>query len=294
MDSTRHPDPDPAPGLDLDALRARLRAARAERGACPPWEELRADLLPGGARRPGRDERLAHRELCPYCEAHVREWERSLDRTADTLAAVEQHVARGVVDGALRLVSLAAVRPAESAPEPPAPLPAPAAPLAASPAAQPAWNAPPPVIQRAAPAPAAAAPASPPAAAPAPPPAEPAGMLRLLVVEAVAVERIPPSVFLCAEVLGAEVAHVGRIDELAGDPDLDAVCAIIFAGARPAAEWPEAVRRGKDLAPGRPIVILAGGGNLPGDAARRALGGVLLADDDPAERLLLALDPRLR
>lgn len=119
-------------------------------------------------------------------------------------------------------------------------------------------------------------------------------MLRLLVVEAVAAERIPPSVFLCAEVLGAEVAHVGRIDELAGDPDLDAVCAIIFAGVRPAAEWPEAVRRGKDLAPGRPIVILAGGGNLPGDAARRALGGVLLADDDPAERLLLALDPRLR
>ena len=292
MDSTRHPDPDSTPGLDLDALRARLRAARAERGACPPWEELRADLLPGGSRRAGRDERLAHRDLCPYCEAHVREWERSIDRTADTLAAVEQHIARGVVDGALRLVTLKGPRAGESAPEDAAsPPPAPPAPDETPP--PPSWNAPPPVIRRAEPAPRVPAPPAPPRAEPAPPREAPA-MLRLLVVEAVAVERIPPSVFLCAEVLGAEVAHVARIDELAGDPDLDAVCAIVFAGTRPAAEWPEAVRRGKDLAPGRPVVILAGGGVLPGEGARRALGSALLSIDDSAERLLLALDPRLR
>ena len=34
---------------DLLALRDRLRQARAERGNCPPWDELKADLLPGGA-----------------------------------------------------------------------------------------------------------------------------------------------------------------------------------------------------------------------------------------------------
>jgi len=275
MDSTQHPNPDSTPGLDLDALRARLRAARADRGACPPWEELRADLLPGGSRRAGRDERLAHRDLCPYCEAHVQEWERSIDRTADTLAAVEQHIARGVVDGALRLITLNGSRGADSVPE---------------------GAAPPPVIRRAEPARPAPVPPAPSATTPATlaPPREAPAMLRLLVVEAVAVERIPPSVFLCAEVLGAEVAHVTCIDELAGDPDLEAVCAIVFAGARPAAEWPEAVRRGKDLAPGRPVVILAGGGAMLGEGARRALGSALLSDDDPAERLLLALDPRLR
>jgi hypothetical protein len=296
MDSTQHPDPDSTPGLDLDALRARLRAARADRGACPPWEELRADLLPGGSRRVGRDERLAHRELCPYCDAHVREWERSIDRTADTLAAVEQHIARGVVDGALRLITLNGSRGAGSAPEGPAPPPAPPVPDEAPAPAPASWNAPPPVIRRAEPARPAPVPPAPRATPPPPPapPREAPAMLRLLVVEAVAVERIPPSVFLCAEVLGAEVAHVACIDELAGDPDLEAVCAIVFAGARPAAEWPEAVRRGKDLAPGRPVVILAGGGAMLGEGARRALGSALLSDDDPAERLLLALDPRLR
>jgi len=277
MDPTRPSDSDPAAGLDLDALRARLRAARAERGACPPWEELRADLLPGGARREGRDERLAHRDLCPYCDAHVREWERSFDRTSDALAAVEQTVARSVLDGALRLVTLATPRsPDDGAGEAASPSPA-SDPPPGPPAARDAKSVP--------------APAPEPRSAPS---HAPAASLRLLVVEAVAVERIPPSVFLCAEVMGAEVAQVARIDELAGDPDLDAVCAIVFAGSRPAVEWPEAVRRGKDLAPGRPVVILAGGGTLPGALARRTLGGVLLADDDPAERLLLALEPRLR
>ena len=301
MPSTRHPhsDPDPTPGLDLEALRGRLRAARAERGACPPWDELRADLLPGGGARTGREERRAHRELCPYCDAHVREWERSVDRTADTLEAVEKHVARGVVEGARRLISLGGPRAAEvSAAVPAAPVGVPAA----SPAEAPTWNAPPPTYTPPAPArpePASMSmtmPKSKPSPAPMPAPAAPAAPaeLRLLVVEAVAVERIPPSVFLCAQVLGAEVAHVPLIDELAGDPDLDAVCGIVFAGARPAAEWPEALRRGRDLAPGRPVIILAGGGAQPTGGARRALGGALLSVDDPAETLLVALDPRLR
>ncbi len=292
MPPTPLPDPESTPGLDLEALRERLRSARAERGACPPWDELRADLLPGGGARAGREARWAHRELCPYCDAHVREWERSTDRTADTLEAVEQHVARGVVEGARRLIALGSTRaPAAATPTPAAPLspgPAPAperrakAPLSIVP---PPTYTPPPVRPATSPEPVVADPPVAPVASPG---------LRLLVVEATAVERIPSSVFLCAQVLGAEVAQVASVDELAGDPDLDAVCAIVFAGARPSSEWPEALRRGRDLAPGRPVLILAGGGAPPRGGALRALRGALLSVDDPAELLLLALDPRLR
>src|SRR5687767_11910136 len=99
------------PEADLLALRQRLRAARAERGACPPWEELRDDLLPGGGGRASRAERMAHLEICHYCDANVKEWEKSLDHTSDALEAIEKGVARGVVAGAKRLVSIG--RPAD-------------------------------------------------------------------------------------------------------------------------------------------------------------------------------------
>ncbi len=292
MPSTPLPEPNPAPGLDLEALRERLRSARAERGACPPWEELRADLLPGGGGRSGREARLAHRELCPYCDAHIREWERSADRTADTLEAVEKHVARGVVEGARRLISIGGTREPGHAAETPEPLvpPPPSASPTVAPTPSPAPSPPPLRLQPAS----MATPTSTVTAKPAPTAAEPSPVLRLLVVEATAEDRIPESVFLCARVLGAEVAQVASIDELAGDPDLDAVCGIIFAGMRPAAEWPEALHRGRDLAPGRPVLILSGGGVEPTGGARRALRGALLSVDDPAELLLLALDPRLR
>ncbi len=278
---TANPLPDPQDSLL--ALRQRLRTARAERGACPPWEELRDDLLPGGAGRAGRVERLAHRELCPYCGEHVREWQQSLEHASDTLGAIEKGVARGVVAGALKLAAIG--KRADVLPEA-ASLP-PAEPLAVSP--------PPP----AAPVPTYVAPA--PVAAPRPAPARaqapaapPGGPLRLLVVEAADVAAIPESVFLCAGVMGAEVACVARVESLAGDPDLESVCAVVLAGGRPAAEWPEAVRRAKDLAPGRPVVVLSPSGTEPATGARRALGAQLLAAGDPAERLLVALDARLR
>jgi hypothetical protein len=330
------PTPPHDPEADLLALRQRLREARAERGACPPWEELRDDLLPGGGSRAGRAERVAHLELCPYCDAQVKEWERSLDRTSDALEAIEKGVARGVVAGAKRLVSIA--RPSDPAPTAPPPPPAPPRPPAAkAPAAAPApaaaaKSAKLPASPKPAPAPAPAAaptpgpakakglpgrsrvqPASSPPApavaapvraepveprpaiprAPAPAPAAPAP-LRLLVVEADHESRIPQSVFLCASVLGAEVSCVDRVESLGGDPDLDAVCGVVFAGSRPAAEWPEAVRRAKDLAPGRPVVVLAPFGAEPSSGARRTLGPRLLSASDPAERLLVALDASLR
>jgi hypothetical protein len=295
MTTFPHPEPDPRPtdapaGETLDAsllaLRQRLRAAREERGACPPWVELRDDLLPGGRGRQGRTERLAHRELCPYCDAHVREWQQSLDRTSDTLEALEKGVARGVVDGARRLVEIsrgaerssvprevAAKAEARSADEPPAPTQTPAKPQASPPA----------------PRHAAAAAARPPADVL---PSRP--HLRLLVVETAHEEREPASVFLCAAVLEAEVACVENIDDLAGDPDLEAVCGVIFAMGRPAADWPDVVRRARDLAPGSPVVILTAAGSAPPARPHPRLGARVLDEADPAEALLMALDAELR
>jgi hypothetical protein len=352
MTAVMAPTPEPTPAADasfdreLLALRERLRAARAERGACPPWTELRDDLLPGGGSRAGREERLAHRELCPYCDAAVREWEQSLDKTADTLGAIEKGVARGVVAGALKLVSFAggaAAKPAAAPPPaptepPPAPLaavpPPPVPPAAAPPPLrvvppppdrQPATYVPP--AERPAPPPPSLASAPPPRpgtreratprrAAPTPPtpptpppppspppapraparvaPSAPAGPIRLLVVEVEHERAIPQSVFLCAAVLEAEVAAVPRVEALGGDPDLDAVCGVVFAGGREPADWPAAVRRAKDLVPGKPVVVLVPPGQEPAGGARRAIGAILLGAGDPPERLLLALDARLR
>src|SRR5688572_9950561 len=310
----------------LLALRQRLRDARAERGACPPWTELRDDLLPGGTGRAGRDERLAHKDLCPYCSEHVSEWEKSLDHASDALGAIEKGVARGVMAGAKKLSTMGRrpdtpaeapvpdrtppsppppIEPAmptmlSSAPPRPEPPPAPPRPQPRPMAAVAKPKAPAPVPARASrerPAPPRKAPAAPPPTAakvggtkstPAP------GPIRLLVVEAEEDRRIPESVFLCAQAMGADVACVPRVESLAGDPDLDAVCAIVLAGTRPAAEWPEAVRRAKDLAPGRPVVVLAPYDSETSSGARRALGAHLLAFSDPADRLLVALDARLR
>src|SRR5688572_6790757 len=82
---------------DLLALRDRLRQARAERGNCPPWDELKADLLPGGANRPGREERQAHLSICPYCGEHEREWRNTFDYESDRLGAIEKGVASGIM-----------------------------------------------------------------------------------------------------------------------------------------------------------------------------------------------------
>src|SRR5438128_2680705 len=123
--------PDPNFEGRLAALRLQLKKARDERGGCPSWEDLRADLLPGGKNRPGRAERLAHRAICPYCETHVKEWERSVDHAADTLAAVERGVVRGLAGGARGLVrKLARGRervPRDEAPSPPEAAPRPEA-----------------------------------------------------------------------------------------------------------------------------------------------------------------------
>ncbi len=262
------------PGFDerLRALRARLKSARDERGGCPPWEELRADLLPGGRGRPGREARLTHLAACPYCDTHVGEWKRSFDHTADALAAVERGVVTGLAGGARDLVRRFARRPSAGAP--------PATPPPESPV-PPVSRPTPPVPHPAPPAPARPAPA-------------PLTATRILVVE-MADRRPPPeAVFLCAAVLEAEVAVVDGVDELASDPDLALVCGIVLGGFRPTEAWPAMVRTARGVAAGRPVVLLAPFGSNPSAGARRALGEALIGEDEPAERLLLALDPTLR
>jgi hypothetical protein len=282
---------DPAFQEHLAALRRALKRARDERGACPPWEELRDDLLPGGGKRPGRGERLTHLEACPYCDAHRREWEKSFDRTADALAAVERGIVTGLAGGAKGIVQrLAKARSRERAPAPAPPTAgaAPAAPPSSAPTA-PA----PPATYLVGPPGQANPPAMPAAFAPAPMPGG-AAPQRILVVE-MADRRTPPeSVFLCAAVLEAEVAIVDDVRELANDPDLVLVCGIVLGGVRPPADWPTAVRAARDLAPGRPVVLLTAFGAEPTKGARRALGDSLIGEDEPAERLLLALDRTLR
>src|SRR5688500_19316682 len=61
----------------LESLRERTLQAREERGSCPTWDELRADLLPGGGQRPGREERQVHLALCHICQSYVDDWKRS-------------------------------------------------------------------------------------------------------------------------------------------------------------------------------------------------------------------------
>jgi hypothetical protein len=107
--------------------------------------------------------------------------------------------------------------------------------------------------------------------------------------------RTPPeAIFLCARVLDAEVAVVDSIDELVGDPDLPLVCGVVLGGSRPPSAWPDVVRHARSIVKGRPVLLLASFGAEPPAGARRALGGALLSESDPPERMLLALDPDLR
>ncbi|MEP7028337.1 MAG: hypothetical protein ABI960_07070 [Candidatus Eisenbacteria bacterium] len=272
-------------GSELDAhllaLRARLREAREERGGCPPWVELRADLVPGGRQRSGRAERQAHVALCPYCSTHVLDWKKSEDYAADRLEALERGVVRGLAGGAKGLLrtlgralpgrprSAGSLR-ADEAPLPPA--------IEAAPARLPvSYQAP----SAGAPQPAASLEAH-------------AAMPRVLVVEMADGRTPPESLFLCARVLDAEVAQVDSVDELVGDPDLALVCGVVLGGLRAPESWPEMVRHARAIVKGRPVLLLAHYGAEPTAGARRALGDALLNEADPAEHLLLALDARLR
>ena len=273
--------PNDTKDADLLALRERLRQARADRGHCPPWDELRADLVPGGANRPGRAERQAHLAICPYCGEHEREWRQSFDFDADRLAAIEKGVATGIMGLARTLGRSVAGRGAK--PEPLAPLPeeSEAPTLAPAPTYQQRMYTPP--------AEASAPVEDVPFAAP-----NPAGLARMIVVEMADGRTPPPSVYLCAQVLEAEVAQVDSIDELVGDPDLALVCGVVLGGMRKSDSWPDAVRHARSIVPKRPVVLLASYGVEAPASARRALGEAIQCESDPAERLLLALDPQLR
>jgi hypothetical protein len=272
--------------VDLLALRDRLREARAERGSCPPWDEVKSDFLPGGGSRDGREARREHVALCPYCAEHLKEWKQSLDYDADRLGAIEKGMAHGIVKGAQGLVrSFTRGKPLPAVePEPEAEAPQR---MYVPPVSEPENQAPPaapPNLRLYVP----PEPEPQPAAAPSPTGA------RFLVVEMADGRTPPESVYLCAQVLDAEVALVESVDELRGDPDLALVCGVILGGMRNSETWPDAVRHARRLVPRRPVVLLATYGVEPSAGARRALGEALQSESDPAERLLLALAPELR
>jgi len=301
-DPSRQPPGTPAvdapDGSTLDAhlleLRARLKQARDERGGCPPWSELRADLVPGGGQREGREQRQAHAAICPYCSTHVAEWRGSNDFAADRLEALERGVARGIAGGAMGLIrTIGRALPSRTAARQPRPerkvRPVKQALSAreerelaeAEAAAASAAPAPPPAAYR------------PPGTTPAANPETPASG-RLLVVEMADGRTPPEAIFLCARVLDAEVAVVESIDELVGDPDLPMVMGVVLGGSRPPASWPDVVRHARSIVKNRPVLLIASFGAETTPGARRALGDALLNESDPPERLLLALDPDLR
>jgi len=289
------PAADAPDGSSLDAhlleLRARLKQARETRGGCPPWDELRADLVPGGGQREGREQRQAHVAICPYCGTHVAEWRKSTDFAADRLEALERGVARGIAGGALGLIrTIGRALPSRSAEERPRPERKPRPAKRALSAREEH------VLAEAAAAGAAALPrpiSTPPAPRPAAGP-EVSAAGRLLVVEMADGRTPPEAIFLCARVLDAEVAQVDSIDELVGDPDLALVVGVVLGGSRPPATWPDVVRHARAIVKNRPVLLMASFGAEATPGARRALGDALLSEADPPERLLLALDPDLR
>jgi hypothetical protein len=273
---------------DLLALRDRLRQARAERGACPPWEELKADLVPGGAGREGREARQEHVALCPYCGEQVKEWRNSLDYDSDRLAAIEKGVATGIV-GLVRSFGFRKSAPPQAEPavlDEPQRMYEPPATRAPEPAAPP--SPPPPPVRMYTPPQPEHVPDIPQATRTS------EGLARVLVVEMADGRTPPASVYLCAQVLDAEVAQVDSIDELKGDPDLGLVCGVVLGGMRNSETWPTAVKYARSIVPRRPVVLLATYGVEPPAGAKRALGEALQSESDTAERLLLALAPELR
>jgi hypothetical protein len=277
------------PTLDprLEALRTRLREARERRGGCPPWEELRSDHLPGGSRRDGRGARAAHLAECHYCSEQIHAWKQSFDHEADRLEAIELGLVRGLLAGARRIVGLGGHPAAGAAP---AAVPAPAQSATARPALRlvPAPQATP--TTPVAPASPAAQPIPAPTAASAAP-----GELRLLVVVAPEGSEPPENVALCAAVLEAETVIVPALEELDGDPDLPRVCGLVLAGdSRDPAGWKDWLKQARTRVPGKPVALLAGAAGAPRGAVPASFGDVVVGFSEPAERLLVVLEPRLR
>jgi hypothetical protein len=223
----------------LEVLRTRLATARAQRGNCPPIAEIRNDHLPTIEPRQGREDRAHHVERCPVCQHQLRSWMTSWEgRAALTIAWSE--VVRLHTTVAMKAIWARIPR------RPAGPHPAPveiAAGMAPPAPGLEVWA--PPAAPRTRPRP----PARPRhhAATDTLPP--------LLVFEAPPPGVVPRALLAAIGERGGAVVTVESLEEVYRDRDFASVRALVLTRARALAEWPEAIRRARERAPGR--VVLA-------------------------------------
>jgi hypothetical protein len=224
----------------LEGLRTRLAAARAKRGNCPPIAEIRNDHLPTILPREGVVERADHVVRCAVCQHQLQSWKHSWEGRA-ALALAWSEVARH--HASVTMKSILSKMPKRSA-------------------------APEPVRIEV------AADIAPPSPAPghevwSPPPAPrvhtpsrirgrsvPETLPPLLVFEAPPPGIVPRALLAAVGERGAAVVTVEDLEEVYRDRDFASVRAVVLTRARALGEWPEAIRRARERAPGRTVMAV--------------------------------------
>lgn len=222
----------------LEGLRTRLAAARARRGNCPPIAEIRNDHLPTITPREGKGERAEHVARCAVCQHQLRSWWESWEGRA-ALAIAWSDVARYHTSVTIKtLWSKIPRRPTTRHParvEMAASLAPPAPGLEVwSPPAAPRVRAREKKKSR----------------------AVPDTLPPLLVFEAPPPGVVPRSLLAAVSERGGAVVTVETLDEVFGDRDFASVRALVLTRARALAEWPEAIRRARERAPGRTVMAV--------------------------------------
>jgi len=230
-------DSSPVTSSSLEDLRTRLATARLQRGLCPPLADIRGDHLPTIVPREGVDERGRHVERCAVCQHQLRSWLESWEgRTA--LALAWSHVASHHTR--VRLRSWWSKLPKRATGPHPVPVEIEAGLAPAGPAIE-AWTPPaPPREHRGWRPRAKIAEALPP----------------LLVFEAPPPGVVPRALLAAMGERGGAVVTVESLDEVFGDRDFASVRALVLGRARPMGEWPQAIRRAREQAPGRAVLAV--------------------------------------
>src|SRR5262249_20324766 len=78
----------------------------------------------------------------------------------------------------------------------------------------------------------------------------------LLVFEAPPPGVVPRALLAAIGERDGAVVTVESLDEVFGDPDFASVRALVLGRARPMGEWPEAIRRARERAPGRAVLAV--------------------------------------
>jgi hypothetical protein len=221
----------------LEGLRTRLAAARAQRGNCPPIADIRSDHLPTILPREGRDERAQHLARCAVCLHQLRSWRDSWEGRA-ALAIAWSEVARHHASETMK--TLWSKMPRRSAA--PEPLRIEQAAGIAPPApGHEVWS-PPPASRVRVPSRVRRA--------------VPETLPPLLVFEAPPPGVVPRALLAAVGDRGGAVVTVEDLEEVYRDRDFSSVRAVVLTRARALGEWPEAIRRTRERAPGRTVMAV--------------------------------------